>query len=82
MAQQKNSGGGKGSDPKRSTTGQVPAQGAAPPKTTTGQIPVQGAAPGGHAPAGGSGFEAAAAPKPPTAMTSHQKQALGRPSPT
>ncbi|MEW6430282.1 MAG: hypothetical protein AB1730_02135 [Myxococcota bacterium] len=82
MAQQKNAG-GKGSDQKRSSTGQIPVQGEAL-RTSTGQIPAQGA----HgAPAAGHGaapggpnieiFDPLAPQRPPPSMTSHQKQALG-----
>jgi hypothetical protein len=80
MAQQKNSGGGKGSDQKRSTTGQVPMPAAAPAKTTTGQIPAQGgaaAATGDGMTSSGGTFDPLAPQKPPPSMTSHQKQALG-----
>lgn len=80
MAQQKNSG-GKGSEPKRTSTGQLAAQADAPPaRTSTGQIPAQaahGAAPGAPAGPGVETFDPLAPQKPPPSMTTHQKQALG-----
>lgn len=74
MSEQKKSG-GKGSDQKRSTTGQIPVQGG------HGGAPAHGAPGPNGAPAAAGPtietFDPLAPQKPPPSMTTHQKQALG-----